>query len=268
MSPKAKTKETPLVLVSKKAGVSTVTLNRPEKLNALSPDLIFALTPVLQQQADDDSVRCIIVTGAGRAFSAGGDVVKDIRPLRDMNPLEFTQYVDHAVGIYTVIRDMQKPVIAAINGYAVGAGLELALACDIRIAADDAKMGEFFVRMGITPETGIYFLPRMIGLGKARMMCFTGDAYSAQEAERMGLVEMVVPAKKLISEAEALAERFAKGPAAIGIIKKAINESLKMTAETSLHYVMRMQYHLVHTEDHKEAVAAWLEKRAPRFKGR
>ena len=185
-----------------------------------------------------------------------------------MNPLEFSAYVDHAVGIYQEIRDMQKPVIAAINGYAVGAGLELALACDIRIAADDAKLGEFFVRMGITPETGIYYLPKMIGLGKAKLLCFTGDIVNAPDAEKMGLVEMVVPAKKLMSEAEALAERFAKGPAAIGIIKKAINESLKMTPETSLHYVMRMQYHLVHTEDHKEAVAAWLEKRAPKFKGK
>ena len=266
MSPKAKA--APMILVTKKGGVATVTLNRPEKLNAMSPDLIFALAPVLHQMGEDDTVRCIILTGSGRAFSAGGDVVKDIRPLRDMNPLEFAKYVDHAVGIYTEIRDMQKPVIAAINGYAVGAGLELALACDIRIAADDAKLGEFFVRMGITPETGIYFLPKMIGLGKAKLLCFTGDVVNAEDAEKIGLVEMVVPAKKLISEAEALAERLAKGPAAIGIIKKAINESLKMTAETSLHYVMRMQYHLVHTEDHKEAVAAWLEKRAPKFKGK
>lgn len=260
--------QSPQAIISRKGGVATVTLNRPEKLNAMSPELILELKPMLHQLSEDDGVRCVVITGAGRAFSAGGDVVKDIAPLSKMTPTEFNTYVDHAVGMYQEIRDMQKPVIAAINGYAVGAGLELALSCDIRIAADDAKLGEFFVRMGITPETGVYYLPKVIGLGKAKLLCFTGDVVSAQDAERMGLVEKVVPAKDLLSEAEALADRFAKGPAAIGIIKKAINESLKMTPETSLHYVMRMQYHLVHTEDHKEAVDAWIEKRSPKFKGK
>lgn len=262
------TTEQPLVTVTQKGSVATVTLNRPAKMNAFSPDLIDAAVEALNQVAKDNTVRAVVTTGAGRSFSAGGDVLQDITPLRDKHPVEFNAYVDHAVTMYQAIQDMDKPVIAAINGYAVGAGLEFALSCDIRIAAEDAKLGEFFVRMGLTPEIGIYLLPRLIGLGKAKLLCFTGDLVSAQEAERMGLVDKVVPSDKLISEAEQLAKRLAEGPVAIGVIKKAINESFKMTLESSLHYVMRMQYHLVHTEDHREAVAAWVEKRAPIFKGK
>lgn len=256
------------VITTKKGGVATITLSRPEKLNALSPELIDAIIEALHGVAGDKAARAVIITGAGTSFSAGGDVVKDIVPLRDKSPSEFNAYVDQAVIMYKAIHEMEKPVIAAINGYAVGAGLELALSCDIRIAADDAKMGEFFVRMGLMPEMSIYVLPRLIGLGKAKLMSFTGDAVTAQEAERMGLVDMVVPANEMMSAAQQLAGRLADGPAAIGMIKKALNESLGMTLEMSLHYAMRMQYHLVHTEDHKEAVAAWLEKRPPVFKGK
>jgi enoyl-CoA hydratase/carnithine racemase len=170
--------------------------------------------------------------------------------------------------MYKAAHEMEKPIIAAINGYAVGAGLELALSCDIRVAADDAKMGEAFVRMGLMPEMSVYVLPRLIGMGKAKLMSFTGDAVTAQKAEQMGLVDMVVPSSEMLSAAQSLAKRLAEGPVAIGIIKKALNESLGMSMDMSLHYAMRMQYHLVHTEDHKEAVAAWMEKRQPVFKGK
>ena len=257
----------PSVIINRKGGVATITMNRPEKLNALSPELIDDIIEALNKVAGDKQVRAVVVTGAGRSFSAGGDVLTDIVPLRGKSPSEFNSYVDQAVVMYKAIHDMEKPVIAAINGYAVGAGLEVALSCDIRIAADDAKMGEFFVRMGLMPEMSVYVLPRLIGLGKAKLLSFTGDAVTAQEAERMGLVDMVVPSNEMMAAAQQLAGRLAEGPAAIGIMKKALNESLGMNMEMALHYAMRMQYHLVHTEDHKEAVAAWLEKRAPAFKG-
>ncbi|MFH1624694.1 MAG: enoyl-CoA hydratase/isomerase family protein [Pseudomonadota bacterium] len=256
------------VKLTRKENYATVTLNRPEKLNALDPRLIKDLIVGVGEVADDESVRAVIITGAGRSFSAGGDVIKDIAPLRKKTPSDFHAYMSQAVVMYRRIMDMDKPVIAAINGFAVGAGLDLALACDIRIAADDAKMGEFFVRMGITPELGIYLLPRLVGLGWAKLICFTGDIIDAAQAERIGLVEKVVPSKQLISSAEELAKRLANGPKAIGTIKKALDESLRMTLESSLDYISRLQYQLFHTQDHKEAVTAWIEKRKPVFKGK
>jgi len=261
-------KEIGTVKLIRKENVATLTLNRPDKLNALDPALINDLVKAVSEVTDDESVRAVIFTGAGRSFSAGGDVVKDIAPLRERSPSDFDSYMNQAVILYRGIMDMEKPAVAAINGFAVGAGLDLALACDIRIAADDAKMGEFFVRMGITPEIGIYLLPRLVGLGWAKLISFTGDIIDAAQAEKIGLVEKVVPSKELISSAEELAKRLANGPVAIGSIKKAIHESLRMTMETSLDYISKLQYQLVHTEDHKEAVTAWLEKRKPVFKGK
>ncbi|MEW6615030.1 MAG: enoyl-CoA hydratase/isomerase family protein [Thermodesulfobacteriota bacterium] len=261
-------KEFGTVKIVRKEGFAKVILNRPEKLNALSPELIHDFIAAWAEVKDDDTVRALIITGAGQSFSAGGDVVKDINPLREMGVTEYHKYFSVADEMYRGIIDVEKPVIAAINGYAVGAGLDLALSCDIRIAAEDAKMAEFFVRMGITPELGIYMLPRLVGLGWAKLICLTGDIIDAAQAEKIGLVEKVVPPKELIPAAEELAKKLANGPVAIGTIKKAINESLKMTLESSLDYISRLQYQLCHTEDHKEAVTSWLEKRKPVFKGK
>ncbi|OGW13562.1 MAG: hypothetical protein A3G93_10375 [Nitrospinae bacterium RIFCSPLOWO2_12_FULL_45_22] len=256
------------VILTRKDHLGIVTMNRPEKLNALSPELIEDLVKALHEVARDAAIRAVIITGAGRSFSAGGDVQKDILPLRDKSPTEFNTYMEQAVVMYKLLIEMEKPVIAAINGYVVGAGLDFAMACDIRIAAEDAKLGEFFVKMCLTPEIGIYLMPRLIGLGKAKLLSFTGDLIDAREAERIGLVDMVVPPDKLMSSAEDLGKRLAEGPKAIGLIKRGFNESLRMTIDSALDYVSRIQYQLVHTEDHKEAVASWLEKRPPVFKGR
>jgi len=263
-----KEKKLATVIVTRKDGIAIVTLNRPEKLNAWSPELVEDLIEALEEVAVDDAVRAVIITGAGKSFCAGGDVEKDIATLSKMGPSQFTAYLTRGMLVYTTIIDMEKPVIAAINGYAVGAGLDLSIACDIRIAAEDAKLGEFFVRMGLIPEAAVYLLPRLIGLGKAKLLSFTGELVSAKEAEQMGLVDKVVPADKLMSSAEELAQRLAEGPAAIGIIKKAINGSLGMNINSSLDYITRLSYQSVHTEDHKEAFTAWLEKRKPVFKGK
>jgi enoyl-CoA hydratase/carnithine racemase len=228
----AQEKEFGTVKVIRKDGYAEVILNRPEKANALSPELIEDFVSAWTDVAEDDEVRAVIITGAGKSFSAGGDVIKDINPLRDMGASEFQKYFGQAEVLYKGIIDADKPVIAAMNGFAVGAGLDLALACDIRIAADDAKMGEFFVKMGLTPELGIYMLPRLVGLGWAKLISFTGDLIDAAQAEKIGLVEMVVPADQLISSAEKLAKRLANGPVTTGPIKRAINESLKMTLES------------------------------------
>jgi len=265
---KTEEKDFGTVVSSKKEGFAVVALNRPEKLNALSPELIEDFLTAWRDVTDDDDVRAVVITGKGTSFSAGGDVMKDIDPLRKMGASEFHRYFSQAGVMYRGIIDLEKPVIAAINGFAVGAGLDLALAVDIRIAAEDAKMGEFFVRMGLTPEVGIYILPRLVGLGWAKLICLTGDVIDAVQAEKIGLVEKVVPSDQLIPYAEKLAKKLASGPVATGTIKRAINESLSMTLSSSLDYISRLQYQLCHTEDHEEAVTAWLEKRQAVFKGR
>jgi len=261
-------KRYPNVVISRKDRMATVMLNRPDKLNALSPELISDLNQALSEVASDDGIRAVIVTGAGRSFSAGGDIEKDIKPLREKSPKDFNDYMAKGVAMYKLLLEMEKPVIAAINGHVVGAGLDLAMSCDIRIAADNAKLGEFFVRMCLTPEVGIYLMPRLVGLGKAKLLSFTGDLIEAREAERIGLVDLVVPADQLIVEAERLAKRLSEGPIAISLIKKGFNEAMHMSLDSALDLVSRIQYQLVHTEDHREAVDAWLEKRDPIFKGR
>jgi len=263
-----KGKKREAVIVKRKNGIATITMNLPEKLNALSPELVRDLIEALEDVVIDESVRVIIITGAGRSFSSGGDAKTDLEPLHKMSPTEFNSYLSEAFKMYKIIMNTEKPVIAAINGYAVGAGMDLTLCCDIRIAAEDAKMGLAFVRMGICPETSPYILPRLVGLGRAMVISLLGDTVDAKEAEQMGLVHRVVPTDKLMSSAEELAMRLANGPKSIGGIKKLINQSLEMTFDGSLEYVALLQYQLVHTKDHKEAVRAFLEKRKPVFKGK
>jgi enoyl-CoA hydratase/carnithine racemase len=257
------------VILGINEGIATVTLNRPDKLNALSPKLMDELIKAFGEVAENDSVRAVVVTGAGKAFSAGGDVKEDIEPLHRMSSSEFRKYVSSAPALYGKLVDMEKPVIAAINGYTIGAGLDLALACDIRIASEKAKFGEMFVSMGLTPEAAVYLMPRVIGVGWAKLLSFTGDVIDAKEAERIGLVERVVPHDELTSTVNKLARKLANEPTkTIGLIKRAINESLGMGFYSSLDYAFRLMYQSVHTEDHEEAVNAFLEERKPIFKGR
>jgi len=261
-------KKSEMVIVSKKDRYAVITLNRPEKANALSPELMKELSEALQDVAVDENVGAVILTGAGRSFSAGGDFKMDIEVLGEMSTSEFDDFFKQVNEMHVGIIDMEKPVIAAVNGYAIAGGMELALACDIRIAAEDAHFGALFVRMGLCPEIGLYLLPRLVGLGKAKLISFTGDLLSAREAEQMGLVDIVVPPDRLMSTAEELAGRLGNGPRAIGLIKKAINECLTMDIRSAMSYARRLTYQLAHTEDHQEAVTAYLEKRAPVFKGR
>jgi len=256
------------MILEKKEGLATITLNNPERLNAMSPQQILDLVEVFTEVSEDEAIRAVVITGTGRAFLAGGDVESDIKPLSTMSPSEFNAYMKRADFFYRILGDMEKPVIAAINGFAVGAGLDLAMSCDIRIASEDAKLGQFFVRMGLLPEAGAYMMPRLIGLGRAKLLSFTGDLIDGKEAERIGLVEKAVPADQLMPAALEMAGKFANGPKCIGIMKKQLNEAMGMTFETALDYAIRLQYQCVHTEDHKEAVNAFLEKRKPTFKGK
>lgn len=254
-------------LVTVKDNYAIITFNRPDKLNAFSPDLFEGIQRAYGDIKNDKSIRALIFTGAGGHFSAGGDVSLDIEPLKRMNLKEFKEYFDPLVELYMDLYNIDKVTIAAIRGFALGAGFEMTLLCDFRIASETAQLGEFFVRMGLVPEIGMCLLPRIVGPGMARYMCYTGELINAQEALRIGLVEKVVPDEELLPEAEKLARRLARGPAAVGIIKKAMNQiggqPIELATDIGVHY----QFAASRTRDHAEAVSAFLEKRKPNFTG-
>lgn len=253
------------ILIEKLDGVATVTLNRPEVKNALSMEMIKGLKEIIDGFGEDDSVRAVIVTGAGDSFCSGADlscVQADSSFVKVGCP--------SAQEVVTSIMNLEKPVIAAVNGFATAGGCELAIACDIRIAAEEAKFGELFIKIGLIPGmVGIYLLPRLIGPGRAKEFIFTGDIIAADEAERIGMVNRVVPLESLLDEAKKLAKRLAAGPLlAIGKAKSAINRSLDSDLRGTLDHMVAVQMKLCDTEDHREGVAAFLEKRRPKFKGK
>lgn len=256
------------IILGKESGILTITLNRPEVLNALCLKMFDELSMVFHEAARDETIKVIIITGAGRAFCAGGDVKNDVSKLSTMGPFELRNYIH--TNVIKKIVEMEKPIIAAINGIATGGGFDIALACDIRFASEKARISEIFVKMGIIPDLGgVYFLPRLIGLSKAKLLAFTGDIIDSREAERIGLVDKVFPDDQLMPAVERLAKQLANGPSkTIAMIKVAMNRSLSMDLNSSLDYTTNLQCLLVQTEDHKEALNAFLEKRKPIFKGR
>jgi enoyl-CoA hydratase/carnithine racemase len=253
--------------VTIKDNYAIVTFNRPDKLNAFSPDLFEGLQKAYVELKGEKSIRAIIFTGAGDHFSAGGDVALDIDPLKNMPLKEFREYFNPLVDMYMDLYNLEKVTIAAISGFALGAGFEMTLLCDFRIASETAQLGEFFVKMGLVPEIGMCLLPKIVGPGMARYMCYTGELLNAQEAYRIGLVEKVVPKDQLLPEAEKLARRLARGPAAVGIIKKAMNQIGGQPLELSTDVGVNYQFAASRTKDHAEAVKAFLEKRKPSFTG-
>jgi enoyl-CoA hydratase/carnithine racemase len=255
-------------LVTIRENYAIVTFNRPDKLNAFSPDLFEGVQKAYADFKNDNALRAVIFTGAGDHFSAGGDVALDIDPLRNLALHEFKAYFEPLIELYMGLYSLDKVTIAAINGFVLGAGFEMTLLCDFRIAADTARLGEFFVRMGLVPEIGMCLLPRIVGPGMARYLCYTGELIDAQEAFRIGLVEKVVPAGELLPEAEKLAHRMARGPASIGIIKRAMNQIGGQPIELSTDVAVSYQFAATRTGDHAEAVRAFLEKRKPSFTGR
>jgi len=257
------------VLLRKEEGVAWITMNRPEARNAWDPEMIHNLAKVLSDVRQDEEVRAVVITGAGKAFSAGGDV-KVQKQFLDQALAARLERATVVQQIPMHIAGMEKPVIAAVNGVAVGAACDMALACDIRIASENASFGEVFIRRGLIPDTGsMFFLPRLVGLAKAKELIFSGDIIDAREAERIGLVNKVVPADKLEIETMELARRLASGPTkAIGLAKKVINKSLATDLETSLDYALHALTVCYYSEDHAEATRAFAEKREPLFKGR
>lgn len=247
-------------------GIGTITLNRPEKLNALSGQLFSELAAAALEMSKDDSARVVIITGGDKVFAAGAD----IGGMGPSGPVGMAMSDGASRQAYWLLENMPKPVIAAVAGYALGGGCELALVADIRIAADNAQFGLPEIKLGIIPGAGgTQRLPRLIGSGLAKEMIYTGDPISAEEAWRIGLVNKVVPSAELFSEARKLAHRIAsRGALALRMAKTAINEGLRMDLEAGLQYEHKCFSLLFATEDQKEGMRAFMEKRKPNFKGR
>jgi 2-(1,2-epoxy-1,2-dihydrophenyl)acetyl-CoA isomerase len=246
--------------------VATLTLDRPEALNALTVPVKVALRQAFESLSADRAVRAVILTGAGRAFCAGQDLAEREQP--DAAPLE-AEVRDRYNPIIRAIRSMGQPVIAAVNGVAAGAGASLALACDLSICAEEARFVLAFGRIGLVPDSGAtWFLPRIVGPAKAAELALVGDQVDATEALRLGLVSRVVPADRLLVEARALAERIAEGaPLAMALTKEALQRSATITLDEALEGEAKLQGIAGASRDHAEGLAAFREKRPPRFTG-
>jgi enoyl-CoA hydratase/carnithine racemase len=258
------------ILVTTNDSVTTITLNRPDKLNAFAGAMREELLDALRVAESEKSCRAVVITGAGRAFCAGGDVDYMAGLQRDGNVDAFRKLLDAGRDVVTQIASMPKPVIASINGVAAGAGCNLALACDIRIASDAAKLGETFVRIGLHPDWGgTWLLPRLVGYGRAMELLATGRMVAADEALRIGMVDRVVAAAELAAETEALARNLATGPpVAIAGIKRAMQASERNDLRTQLNLEAQHQLDCFRSRDAAEGMAAFFEKRTAAFEGR
>jgi enoyl-CoA hydratase/carnithine racemase len=257
------------VLVGQSEGVRTLTLNSPETLNALTLDATRVLADRLEEAAADSATRVVILTGAGKAFSAGGDI-GFLQALPAMSPDRLREVVYGTFQRVTrAIRAMQKPVIASVNGAAVGAGCEIAVACDFRIASQQARFGEVWIKLGCVPALGgMFLLPRIVGLAKATELVLTGEIVDAAEALRIGLVNKVVMPPDLATAAGELALRLARGPGhAIAAAKTAINRGLFSDLWSELDATVDQQIACFATRDFAEGVRALEERRPPRFTG-
>lgn len=258
------------LLIENDGFVRTLRLNRPDVLNSFNNDLLAALSKAVRDAEREKGVRCIVITGAGRGFSAGQDLADVADRYKSDTPIELGSHLrDRYHPAFNKIRSMEKPVIAAVNGVAAGAGCSLALACDIRIAAESATFIEAFVHVGLVPDTGsTFFLPRLIGASRALEMAITGRKVKADEALQIGLVNKVVPDAELPAETMKLAQHLANlPPRAIGLTKRAMNRAWTVELDDQLEYEAMMQTTAGQTRDHREGVAAFLEKRKPNFTG-
>ena len=251
-------------------GVATLTLDRPEKLNALTFEVYRELTDILRALATRDRVRAVVITGTGRAFCSGGDVNDIIGELLNRDAAGLVEFTRTTCDLVRALRALPKPVVAALNGTVAGAGAAIAVASDLRIAADTARIAFLFVKVGLAgADMGVaQLLPRIVGLGRASQLLMTGEPIEAIEAERIGLYNQVVPASELSAAARALAEKLARGPAeALAATKAALIEEAHLSLEDALAAEARLQARLMQRPDFREGFRAFVEKRAPRFGG-
>jgi enoyl-CoA hydratase len=256
-----------VVNVERDEAVVTLTLNRPDKLNALNAELLGELTRAIDALGADPTVRCVILTGAGeKAFAAGADIAA----MSELTPVQAKQFADVGHGIGRALEQLPVPVIAAVNGFALGGGCELALACDFIYASDRAKLGQPEVNLGVIPGFGgTQRLARRVGEARARELCMTGDTLTAEEALRIGLVNAVVPGAELMAKVREVAKKIAsKGPLAIAAVKRVVARGADVPLATANELEATAFAALFGTHDQREGMRAFLEKRPAKFEGR
>ncbi len=258
------------VLVARRGGVLELTLNRPDKLNAFNEEMHAALARALAQVAADESVRAVLLTGAGRGFCAGQDLA-DRAVADDDNPPDLGATLERWYNpLIRRLRTLDKPVVCAVNGVAAGAGANIALACDIVLAARSASFIQAFARIGLVPDSGgTWLLPRLVGEARARALALLGEKVTAEQAEAWGMIWKVVDDERLMEEARALADRLAAGPTrGFALIKRALLASWSQDLDAQLDLERDLQREAGRSQDYREGVRAFMEKRPPRFVGR
>ncbi len=260
----------PVVLESLQDGVLTLTLNRPDKLNALNVELGASLAGAIDRAAANPGVRAVVLTGAGRAFCAGGDLGA-IRAARESGRVaELEPLLRAGAQLILRMRTMETPIVAAVNGAAAGGGMNVALGCDLRIASDQASFGQSFAKVGLFPDYGgTYLLPRLVGPARAAELFWLADMIPAREAERLGIVNRVVPHEQLAAEVQALAARLAAAPPlAVRAVKPALLATERAELERALEFEVQQQMKCFFSEDCAEGLRAFFEKRPPVFRGK
>lgn len=254
------------LLYENQDGIAVITMNRPKALNALNQETLDELNQLADMLAKDSSVQVVILTGSGdKAFLAGADIAQ----MQSMSAIEGRNFGKLGQAVFNKLENLPQPVIAAVNGFALGGGCELAMACDIRIASEKAKFGQPEVTLGITPGfAGTQRLPRLVGKGRAKQLLYTGDVIDAMEAYRIGLVNVVVPAEELMTAAKAMAQKIqSRAAVAVQLCKAAVNEGLDTDLETGTAYEAEVFGLCFATADQKEGMAAFVEKRKAQFTG-
>ena len=260
-------KEYSSLLLSRDAGIGVLTLHRPHALNALNYDLLQELDEVLTHIAQDEAIQVVIITGSGdRAFAAGADITE----MQPLSALAGRNWARFGQAVFNKLENLPQPVIAAVNGFALGGGCELAMACDVRLASEQAKFGQPEVTLGITPGfAGTQRLPRLVGKGRAKELLFTGDIIDAREAYRIGLVNSVTAPAELMPAARALAAKImSRAQAAVKLCKVAVNKGLDLDQASGVDYEAEVFGLCFATADQKEGMAAFVEKRKPVFTGK
>jgi enoyl-CoA hydratase len=254
------------IIFERENNIAIIKINRPKVLNTLNSETLKELELLINYIGEDDEIYAVVLTGEGKAFAAGADITE----MKDLNAIDGRRFGILGSRVFRKIELLTKPIIAAVNGYALGGGCELCMACDIRLASKKAKFGQSEVSLGIIPGFGgTQRLARLVGMGMAKQLLFTGDIIDAEEALRIGLINKIIEPEKLLNEAKALANKIASNaPIAVKLCKEAINRGIQVDMDTGLMYESEAFGICFSTEDQKEGMTAFIEKRDKYFKNR